>query len=104
MERISVNYWIVNEINGKEIPEPVQPSPTSEFEVKDLNDAKEKVDEICENHGIMSDWYKRDPMSKWEDAPFDDSETMFARRIFRLNTQYQYPKGIVEIRAEFPKS
>ena len=104
MEAISVNYWIVNEVNGKKIQEPVQPSPTSEFEVNDLKDAKEKVDEICKNHRIMSDWCKRDPISQWENAPFDDDECLFARRIFSLNTQYPYPKGIVEIRVYSPKS
>ena len=85
----------------KEVLQPVEICLDSEIDVKDLNGAKEKVDEICENHEDMSYWYKSDPTSKWEDGPFDYDEGLFARRIFEENTQYPEPKprkAIVEIR------
>ncbi len=96
--KIFASYHLVTE---KEVLQPVEPYPTYEFEAKDLNDAKEKVMEICENHGVMSDWCKRDPTSEWEDAPFDHDDFLFARRIFEFNTQYPDPrprKAIIELK------
>ncbi len=72
--------YIVGE--GKS-PQPANPDPVFEFEAESINEAKEQVTLYCQNHKVMSHWYKLDPISKWQDMP-KDSEIVFARKTFRV--------------------
>lgn len=73
-------FYIVCE--GKS-PQPANLDPVFEFEAESINEAKEQAAFYCRNHEVMSHWYKLDPTSKWQDVP-KDSETVFARRTFRV--------------------
>lgn len=95
------NYATCHLVSEERIVQHFEPCSIHEFEAKDLKDAKEQMMRICENHEVMSDWCKGDPTSEWEDAPFDDSETLLARRIFKEKTQHptQEPRELhVELR------
>ena len=79
-------------ITEEEVLQHFEPYFIYEFEAKGLKGVKEKVLGICENHEVISDWCKGDPTSEWEDAPFDDSETLLARKIFKEKNQHPAQK------------
>ena len=64
-------------------PQPANPDPVFEFEAESIYEAKEQATLYYQNHKVMSDWYKLDPTSKWQDRP-KDRETVFARKTFRI--------------------
>lgn len=106
MKILALYFFVI----GNEHLQPVQPEPICEFKAKDINNAKEIVTDICQKHEVMAQWGILDPTSEWEDAPFEDDDVddaLFARRIFRFNTQYPAPrhrKAIIELRVHLSQS